>query len=218
MPDTLKIVLVEDDVQFSQHLQEALRLAPDIVLAGHAGTLSEGMGLLAQPPADVMLVDLGLPDGSGIELIQAAKKRWPACQVMVFTVFGDEMNIIRSIEAGATGYLLKGCTPTQLIQEIRNLHGGGSPISPIIARQILLRMQVQPAASATVAQQALASLSAREREVLNYITQGFSYADIAGKLDISYHTVRTFVRRVYIKLEVNSHIEAVSKARDRGLL
>ncbi|OAM53196.1 DNA-binding response regulator [Methylovorus sp. MM2] len=217
-PDVIRLVLIEDDIQFNRHFKDAMKLTDEVVLLGTASSVKDGLALIKTTEVDVLVVDLGLPDGSGIELIKAAKKRLPTCQIMVFSIFGDEVNVLKSIEAGATGYLLKEYTPDQLIQEIKNLHAGGSPISPIIARQILLRMHAGKSESAEKEGTDTSSLSSREQEVLNLITQGFSYGDIAKKLDISYHTVRTFVRRVYLKLEVNSQAEAVAKGRDKGLL
>jgi len=216
--NVIKLVLIEDDIQFIRHFKDAMALTDEVVLLGSASSVSQGLKLIQTLEVDVLVVDLGLPDGSGIDLIKYAKKYLPNCQIMVFTIFGDEVNVLHSIEAGATGYLLKECSPDQLIQEVKNLHAGGSPISPIIARQILLRMHAGKSEPIEKEGIDTYSLSSREQEVLNLITQGFSYGDIAKKLDISYHTVRTFVRRVYLKLEVNSQAEAVAKGRDKGLI
>jgi DNA-binding NarL/FixJ family response regulator len=222
----LRVVFVEDDDFFARRFAETVAATPDMLLAGHATTFAEGMALLAGPPADVMLVDLGLPDGSGIDLIRAAQQVWPACEVMVSTVFADETNVIRSIEAGARGYLLKDCPPPRLVEEIRSLHAGGSPISPRIARHVLIRLAHGPA-HATAAATALApgaaaseasQLSKRELEVLNHITRGCTYDEIAKRMEVSRHTVLTFVRRIYAKLEVGSKIEAINKARSKSLI
>lgn len=180
--------------------------------------------MLQGPPTDVLLVDLGLPDGSGIDVIQESIVRWPSCSVMVSTNFGDEIHVMRSIEAGAAGYLLKDSSPARIIDEIRSLASGGSPISPIIARQVLARFRT----SAGVTQdkvalpgQAEASaelLSPREMEVLNYITRGFTAQETAKLMQLSPYTVRTFVRRIYGKLKVSSKSEAIYEARTLGLL
>jgi len=180
--------------------------------------------MLQGPPTDVLLVDLGLPDGSGIDVIQESIIRWPSCSVMVSTNFGDETHVMRSIEAGAAGYLLKDSSPARIIDEIRSLASGGSPISPIIARQVLARFRT----SAGVTQdkvvlpgQVEASselLSPREMEVLNYITRGFTAQETAKLMQLSPYTVRTFVRRIYGKLKVSSKSEAIYEARTLGLL
>jgi DNA-binding NarL/FixJ family response regulator len=204
------VVLVEDDARFRAALAAAIVGAPDLVLQAQAASLAEGLALLVAPAPDVLLVDLGLPDGSGINLIKAARVAWPACDVMVSSVFGDEAHVLQSIEAGAVGYLLKDSEPERIVEQIRSLKAGGSPISPLIARQVLARLR-PPVVSAET------SLSARETEVLNYITKGFSYDDIVRLLQVSRPTVLTYVRRIYAKLQVKSKTEAVYEARKLGL-
>jgi DNA-binding NarL/FixJ family response regulator len=171
---------------------------------------------------DVLLVDLGLPDGSGIELIRAAHFRQPQCGVMVCTVFGDEIHVMQSLEAGATGYLLKDSPAHSMVGEIRSLHLGGSPISPLIARQVLTRFREkklpQPASAPPKTDATRPLLSARELEVLELITKGFTADEIAELLSVSRHTVHTFVRRIYSKLHVNSKAEAIFEARNQGLI
>jgi DNA-binding NarL/FixJ family response regulator len=224
----LRIALVEDDVRFSDMLASAIGAAPDMQLAARVATVAAGQRLLQGPPADVLLVDLGLPDGSGVLLIRAARGAWPHCDVMVYSVFGDEASVIRSIEAGATGYLLKDTPAPRMVEEIRHLRAGGSPISPRIARHVLMRLQKEPSSTATPtapsassapaapappAPPAPVALSQREQEVLAGITRGFTYDEIAHRMGITRHTVQTFVRRIYAKLEVSSKIEAINKVR-----
>lgn len=213
----IRIALVEDEVDFQNALSEAIQAAPDMVLMGVANTRAEGLQLLDHIEVDVLLVDLGLPDGSGIDVILAAHKRWPACNIMVYTTFGDEMRIMRSLEAGATGYLLKDSSQICMMNEIRSLHVGGSPISPLIARQILMRFRPDRQPVILTATEK-SSLSAREKEVLELITKGFTSSEIAGLLSVSRHTVLTYVRRIYIKLEVTSRTEAIYEARNLGIL
>jgi DNA-binding NarL/FixJ family response regulator len=182
-----------------------------------------GLRLLEKPAVDVLLVDIGLPDGSGIDVIAAAKRHWPACAIMVNTTFADEAHVMASIEAGAVGYLLKDCSRQTMIKEIRNLQDGGSPISPLIARQILMRFRgaIEPAPAAQTVptpQPEQVRLSTREAEVLAYITKGFTAQEIADLLQISQHTVLTFIRRIYTKLNVRSRTEAIYEARQQGLL
>ncbi len=218
----IHVAIVEDDIGFLTALQRALLAAPDMRHAGAAGTRAEGLALLQGPPVDVLLVDLGLPDGSGIDVIRAAAKVWPSCSIMVSTNFGDETHVMRSIEAGAAGYLLKDSSATKIVEEIRSLASGGSPISPIIARQVLARFRHDAAASlagdAPLAPDAPQPLSAREKEVLDFITKGFTAHEIAKLMHLSHFTVRTFVRRIYSKLKVTSKAEAIYEARSQGLL
>ncbi|RRV27721.1 DNA-binding response regulator [Pseudomonas sp. o96-267] len=206
------LVVVEDDPLFRQSVRDALQQCDDVVLRAEAVTLSEGLALLAGEPAQVLLVDLGLPDGSGIDLIRAAHQAWPGCAIMVATLFGDEERVFASLEAGATGYLLKDALATGIVSEIRNLHAGGSPISPLIARR-LLRYFSPPAPPAPAI-----DLSSRELQVLEHITRGYSMAEIAEQLQVSPWTVQTYVRRVYEKLGVRSKSAAVDAAHRLGLL
>ena len=220
-PPLIHVAIVEDDLGFQVALGRAIDAAPDIWLAGAAGTRAAGLALLQGPPADVLLVDLGLPDGSGIDVIRAAARLWPSCSVMVSTNFGDETHVMRSIEAGAAGYLLKDSSPAKIVEEIRSLASGGSPISPIIARQVLARFR-QAGVGNTERQEttedAPQPLSAREKEVLDLITKGFTALEIARLMQLSHFTVRTFVRRIYSKLKVSSKAEAIFEARNQGLL
>jgi len=220
-PPLIHVAIVEDDLGFRRALAEAIASAQDIRLAGTAGTRAEGLKLLQGAPTDVLLVDLGLPDGSGIDVIKAAVQQWTSCSVMVATNFGDETHVIRSIEAGASGYLLKDSSPAKIVDEIRSLASGGSPISPIIARQVLARFRHMGAAGLgqpVASDEAPQLLSAREKEVLELITKGFTANEIARLMSLSPFTVRSFVRRIYSKLNVTSKAEAIYEARNQGIL
>jgi DNA-binding NarL/FixJ family response regulator len=222
-PTPLAIVLVEDDVAFQDAFRVAVGAASDLSVIGVAATVAQARILLQGPAADVLVVDLGLPDGSGIDVIREAHALWPECAIMVSTTFADERHVIASIEAGASGYLLKDSALPAIPEDIRVLHGGGSPISPRIARQVLMRFRPdeKPVSTddATAADKAAApSLSEREQETLQLITRGFSFDEIAELMNVSRNTVLTFVRRIYTKLEVRSKTEAVFEARAHGLL
>jgi len=226
-PSQIHVALVEDDVHFQNAIVTAIAASPDIRLMSLASTRAQGLQSLQSAPADVLLVDLGLPDGSGIDVIRAAHAQWPTCAVMVCTAFGDEAHVLQSIEAGASGYLLKDSEPENMLHEIRSLHSGGSPISPLIARQILMRFRAAPSAAAPAAPPSVspphsageqAALSSREKEVLELITKGFTADEIARLMQVSQHTVQTYVRRIYSKLNVNSRAEAIYEARHQGIL
>ena len=225
----VRIALVEDDIHFQQAIREAIEGAPEMVLLSVSSTRAQGLLALEGEPADVLLVDLGLPDGSGIDVIRAACAKWPRCSIMVCTAFGDEQHVMQSLEAGAAGYLLKDSAPRSMVDEIRSLSAGGSPISPLIARQILMRFvrtdkatnppaSTSTAATASAAAKHRAVLSPREQEVLEFITKGFTADEIAALMALSRHTVLTFVRRIYGKLKVTSKAEAIYEARQQGLL
>lgn len=215
----IHVAIVEDDPSFRGALSRVVQGASDMRLVGAAGTRAEGLQMLKRPPADVLLVDLGLPDGSGIDVIRAASQQWPACSIMVSTNFGDETHVMQSIESGAAGYLLKDSSPLKMAAEIRSLASGGSPISPIIARQVLahFRQNAAPAGTEPAGDEPQL-LSAREKEVLDFITKGFTAVEIAKLMGLSHFTVRTFVRRIYSKLKVTSKAEAIYEARNQGLL
>ncbi len=218
----IRVALVDDDVSFQNAVIDALADVTDMLLLSVVGTRELGLSMLNEPQVDVLIVDLGLPDGSGIDIIRAAHAKWPECNVMVSTTFGDELHVMQSLEAGATGYLLKDSAPNNLINEIRSMYLGGSPISPLIARKILTRFSHDNKTSATqhgpASVKLRVALSMREQEVLEYITKGFSSNEIAVLMTVSPHTVLTFVRRIYAKLKVTSKTEAIYEARNQGLL
>jgi DNA-binding NarL/FixJ family response regulator len=217
----LRVAVIDDDVHFRQAVISAIESAPDMQLGGVAASIADALSLLKHPAPDVLLIDLGLPDGSGIDMIRAAHRIWPECGLMVCTALGDEAHVMRSIEVGASGYLLKDSTPSNMLEEIRNLHAGGSPISPLIARKILTRFrETVPAvtprhASSGDGQQ---HLSERELQVLQLVTRGFTAREISELLKVSHNTVLTYVRRIYGKLNVCSKAEAIYEAQHRGLL
>ena len=157
----------------------------------------------------------------GIDVIRRCTQLQPACEVMVITMFGDESHMLKAFAAGARGYLLKDGTEQDLAAHILNLRNGGSPMSPIIARQVLAQLGSTTAPTAPTAPRDTATgqpLSPKETEVLTLVARGFSYAETAGLLNISVHTVHSHVRNIYGKLSVNSKTEAVYEARQLGLL
>ncbi len=214
------VLLVEDDPHTRAHLARAVRAHAELDLIGEAASCAEARELLARRTPEVLLTDLGLPDGSGIELIRELRARHPDALAMVITVFGDEGSVLSAIAAGATGYLLKDGTSEQIGEAIAALLAGGAPISPSIARHLLRRFR-GPDPAAQPAPEAAADdphLTAREAEVLQLIAKGFAFGEIAGLLSISPHTVTAHVRSIYRKLEVSSRGAAVFEAASRGLL
>ena len=212
------VLLVEDDDATRAHLAKEIAAHPELRLHGAAASCREARMELAESEPDVMLVDLGLPDGSGADLIRELSARGSRTQSMVITVFGDESHVVAAIEAGATGYLLKDASSDRIGRAILELLGGGSPISPAIARHLLKRFYAPPQAPAPGRAADLPGLTEREHEVLALLVKGFTYAEIAELLAISAHTVTTHVRHIYGKLEVRSRAEAVYEALHLGLL
>lgn len=210
-----RVLIAEDDGPTRDRLAAAVASDPALAVAGSVGTLGEALQAVRREAPEVLLVDLGLPDGSGLDLIREARRLAADTQALVITVFGDERSVIAAIEAGARGYLLKDGAPDDVCAAVHQLLAGGAPISPVIARHLLRRLAPEPPPPAEAD---VPRLSAREVEVLELVVKGFTFPEIAGLLGISTHTVTTHVRRIYRKLEVRSRSEAVYEAVQLGLV
>jgi len=232
-----RVLVVEDDPDMREFFATSVTRCLELTLAASLGTVAQALAWLAQPAnsVDVLLTDLGLPDGSGLQVIRQAIRLHPACEPLVISMFGDEDNVLASIEAGALGYIHKDSAPDDIARTILDMRAGGSPISPMIARRILSKYclrQAQPvlekvpttntSASATPPmREAVAGssfLTPREQEVLALIARGFSYSEIARLQNSTIHTVRTHIKNMYAKLSVHSKTEAVFEATRMGLL
>jgi DNA-binding NarL/FixJ family response regulator len=219
-----RVAIVDDDLVFSAAVKDAVGFTTDMQIWGTATNKAGGIALLGKTPADVLLVDLGLPDGSGLDVIRQARRAWPKCDIMVVTVFGDKKNILAAIAAGALGYVLKDMSAEQITGEIRTICAGGSAISPAIARALLSHLSEQSIAIKPLAKTALDSkpdveddeLTAREYQVLSLANKGFTYEEVAQSMGISLHTVKTHVKRSYTKLQVNSKTQAIYELQRMG--
>ena len=213
----MTVMVVEDDPAFLTRFCRIVASDPELELFAAVADLASARQAMSKAAPDVLLTDLGLPDGSGIELIRETSIRYPSSDIMVITVFGDEEHVVASIEAGATGYILKDSLPEEFVDLIKQLRAGGSPISPVIARQLLTRFK--PCTSEPEVRPTKESpLSARESEVLSLIAKGFSFGEIARLLSVSQHTITTHVKKIYQKLAVHSRGEAVYEAGRMGLI
>lgn len=220
---SIGVLIVEDEPEFLRRFTKAVQSDADLHLVAAACDGATAMAALLASTPDVMLVDLGLPDIDGVQLIRDAVERHPGLDVLVVTVFGDDQHVLASIEAGATGYLLKDTRIERIAASIREIRAGGSPISPTIARKVLNRFRTQPAVAAAPAGAAPAPgeaspLSARETDILRLVSKGLSCAEVGDHLSISTHTVVTHVKNIYRKLAVHSRAEAVFEASQMGLL
>jgi len=233
----LKLLIVEDDPQTRQALADCVADRDDMTVLALAASVAEGLAGLAQGP-DVVLVDLGLPDGSGEAVIRSAAARTPAPEVMVITVFGDERHVVSAIEAGASGYLLKDSDPATMVAAITDLVAGGSPITPVIARHILTRFKAAPGTAAPesgarrsgtaggpsaeegtpAVPDDTPQLTPRETEVLQLVARGYSNNEISSLLELSFHTVTSHIKHIYRKLSVRSRSEAVFEASQLGII
>jgi DNA-binding NarL/FixJ family response regulator len=224
--ERIRTILIEDLYEVRERLKDELLGDARVAFVGEASDVASGKLLIDEQNPDVMLVDLGLPDGSGMQLIKHLVETKPQADAMVISVFGEEETVFRAIEAGATGYLVKGALNVGLVDAVVNLRCGGSPISPLIARRLLKRFQSlegqQPVATKptgpSVASDDHETLSDREMGVLKLVAQGFVVNEIAEKLFISPHTVATHVKHIYRKLQVRSRGQAINEAIKRGLL
>ncbi len=213
--NTYSILLVEDDVPTRERFTQVLDAHEQFQVLAAVGSIAEAMRILETRQPTVMLTDLGLPDGDGIELIKHLYRQGHACETMVISVFGDERHIIGALEAGATGYILKDGNSHYICNSVLQLVNGGSPISAPIARVILDRFQ--PCA-ANRPSPGTHYLTTREREVLAQLAKGYSYGEIADLLSISAHTVTSHIKHIYRKLAVRSRSEAVFEAAQLGLI
>ncbi|MFZ1743995.1 MAG: response regulator transcription factor [Pontixanthobacter sp.] len=206
-----RIAIVEDEPGMAAKLKAAIDACEDLTVVGHAATCAAGEVMIDQGGYDILLCDLGLPDGDGLDLIRRAVKRDPAIAVIVVTMFGEQRKVIECIKAGARGYLLKDLEGAQCVDAIHAMLKGGAPISPAIARHLLQLVRPEEPLE-TVA------LSDREMDVLNVLARGFSKRESAEMLGLSVNTVNTHVKSIYRKLAVNSRAEAVYEATHQGLI
>jgi DNA-binding NarL/FixJ family response regulator len=205
------LVLVEDDPRIRDVVRALLEASPHTLAAAHPNLAAARRDLATRSP-DVLLLDLGLPDGTGADLLRElqAKKRIPRAAI-VMTVFDDDAHIFDALRAGATGYLLKDELVARLLPAIDEGLGGGAPMSPPIARRVLesFRPMAVPRADEE-------ELTSREREVVQLLAEGATYDEIGQILRISTNTVRTYIRATYQKLQVSSKAEAAMEAVRRG--
>lgn len=207
-----RILLLEDDTPLRERFARILADWPGGELVGACATLEEALAFLMQHPVDLLMTDLNLPDGHGIEAIRLLRSRYPDADAMVISVLADDETVLSAIEAGAVGYLLKDADSIELVEAIESLRAGHSPISSSIAR-ILVRRMSTPAAS-----EPGPALTPRETEILRGIAKGFTYAELAEMLHISRHTVPVHIKNIYRKLAANNRSEAVYEASKRGLI
>jgi two-component system NarL family response regulator len=205
------MAIVEDDRFLLDHLKLLLEGEAGITVVAGCTSAEEVLGSLKETAPEVILMDLGLPGMSGIELIKTIKAMRPEVEIMAYTIFEDRDTVLSAIKAGASGYILKGCSPRELVEALSLLFQGGAPMSPKIARGVIREFQ-----DTGTHEQYL--LSPREIEILSGIEKGLSYKEIGKRLHISPHTVHTHIKKIYEKLHARNRREALTTARMKGIL
>ena len=204
MPITVSIV--EDIEQLRGTLARVINRAEGFRCLSHYGSAEDALKDLPQVKPEVVLMDINLPGINGVECVRQLKQLLPGSQVIMLTVYEDTENIFNALAAGAAGYLLKRTKSAELLDAIREVNQGGSPMTTHIARKV-----TQSFIKAGPSPQPTENLSEREQQVLDCLSQGLMYKEIAEKLGISYETVHTYIRRIYEKLQVRTRTEAVAK-------
>jgi len=202
----ITVSIVEDNDQLRATLAKVIERADGFHCAGQHPTAEAALEALPREKPQVVLMDINLPGMNGVECVRRLKQILPQTQAIMLTVYEDTENIFNALAAGASGYLLKRTPSAEILAGIRQVLQGGSPMTAHIARKVVQSFQKPPATS-----EPTEDLSPREREVLDCLSQGFLYKEIAEKLGISYETVHTYIRRIYEKLQVRTRTEAVAK-------
>jgi DNA-binding NarL/FixJ family response regulator len=210
-----RVAIVEDNKVIRESLVAYVHMDPDLKCICTCGTAEEALTVLPKQRPDVVLMDIQLPNQSGIECTAQLKQLLPEVRIIMVTVYGDPDLILKALRAGACGYLLKRCTPEELITAVREVQQGGAPMSREIARKVISYFQeaAQPPGPASDPASEVQNLSPREREILDLLTQGFSDKEIADQLGVKHGTVRWHLQHVYEKLHVRSRTEAALKFR-----
>jgi DNA-binding NarL/FixJ family response regulator len=209
--ESIRVSIVEDDARVRGSFSRLVDRSPGFRCVSQHSSAEEALAELPGVRPHVVLMDINLPGISGVECVRALRTLLPEAQVVMLTVYEDTDLIFGALAAGASGYLLKRTPPDELLRGIRDVHRGGSPMTSHIARKVVQSFHQGPAEGS-----AESALSPREREVLDFLSRGYLYKEIAAKLAISYDTVHTYVRRIYEKLQVHSRTEAVAKHLTRA--
>ena len=202
----IKLAIVEDNTALRQSLEQLFNRTPDMKCVASLNNLLNVVSEFQKSQPEIVLMDIGLPAINGIEGVRTVKSNFENIQVIMFTVFEDDEKIFEAIRSGASGYLLKKTPPEEILGAIKELHEGGAPMSPSIARKVIQAFQLKPS---TVLEDH--QLTSREKEILYALVDGLSYKKIAEKYFVSIHTVRSHISSIYEKLHVNSKAQAVAK-------
>ena len=201
----IKVAIVDDDEGIRAGLATVIRRSPSFKLTGDYADGEIALKEIPRHPPDVVLMDINMPGMKGFECVRQLKLSMPQVQFLMLTVYEDSDSLFNSLKAGASGYLLKRTASSRLLEAIRDVHSGGSPMSPHLARRVV-QFFSKPESEST-----LSRLTPGEKEFLDQLANGYAYKEIADRMKISIDTVRSYVRTVYEKLHVHSRTEAVVK-------
>jgi DNA-binding NarL/FixJ family response regulator len=225
----IRVFVVEDQTRILKNQLRLLESHQDIEIVGTALSGEAALEDVPRLNPDVLLLDLGLPRMSGIDVTRQVKAQWPQVEILIFTIFDEEDKVLEAVKAGASGYLLKGTPADKIIEAIKEVRAGGTVIQPSLARRLLRHFRVEPDASpvpteplapapAATPEPQQKPLSARETELLQLIAKGVSNSEAARLLNLSKATIRTHLEHIYHKLEVTNRVEAVTEGIRKGLI
>jgi DNA-binding NarL/FixJ family response regulator len=225
-PAPIRVFVVEDQTKILKNQLKLLEGSTEIEIIGTALSGETGVEEVRRLKPDVLLLDLGLPRMSGIDVTRAVKAELPSVEILIFTIFDEEDKVLEAVKAGASGYLLKGTPADKMIEAIKEVRAGGTVIQPNLARRLLKHFRVGeapppvPAGAPGVAAEEPEGkkLSARETEILQLIAKGVSNSEAAKMLNLSKATIRTHLEHIYRKLEVTNRVEAVTEGLRKGLI
>ncbi|ESQ86668.1 response regulator [Asticcacaulis sp. AC460] len=209
-----RVLIVEDNLLFRHYLADSLLAAPEVTVIGSVGKVAHAINFADQKP-DLVLLDLGLPDGGGLDVIAAIRQQAPACKFLVITVFEDRASVLKTLNAGADGYVLKDATSEHLVSYVRSTLAGVNPISSRAARHLL---KISEGETATTTPTSHPPLRPREKEMLEHIARGLSQKEVARLMSLSPHTVAEYTQNIYRKLSVKSRGAAVFEAIQHKLI
>lgn len=219
MAAILRILIVENDAHIRDRMERVIGAEKDIRIIGTAETKSAAKKLIDTYPFETLVIDLTLPDGFALEIVSWVNEKYPESDVMILANSEDDPHIVSAIEAGATGYVLKSAIESDLINAVRLLQAGGSPVSPNVAKSVLRALCINSTVVTEKVPIAVPHpLSERETEILRLLAKGMSFNEIGNILAISPHTVTAHIKKIYRKLQVHSRGEAVYEAAQMGII
>ena len=225
-PAPIRVFVVEDQTKILKNQLKLLEGHPELEIVGTALSGETGLEEVRRLKPDVLLLDLGLPRMSGIDVTRAVKAEFPSIEILIFTIFDEEDKVLEAVKAGASGYLLKGTPADKMVEAIKEVHAGGTVIQPNLARRLLKHFRVgevpatapEPTGRRPQEEPEGKKLSARETEILQLIAKGVSNSEAATMLTLSKATIRTHLEHIYRKLEVTNRVEAVTEGLRKGLI